>query len=273
MPISKSKILRVLDLSLVSPAMDLIKIKKAIKSLDRLKQLSLPKSVVVPHDDLTQVNAIHWPRNLKKFQFSSIDKVGSHSMLIPVEVPDRHFSWPVNITTLNIKSAFRFPSWALYDIFNNTVLSETLRRVRLSSPSTTEPSIGEIFSTHGPVLSNLIFLSIPGYHMSPELFLPLIPDDHTAPPTLKLEILEFGASHFLFGDFPLEEFTRALDGGLRNLRRVGFHEVHAFRLSNEVDDQLDQLLKANAVKAGYDRERVNSHESLTGAYYFGEPEI
>ena len=267
-PISKSKSLRVLDLELAS-AMPLIKLKRAIKSLDRLTQLRMPKSVLVPFDP-KDVNAIPWPPNLKKFQFSSIDQVGPGEMVIPLE-PRGRLSWPENITSLNIKAVFRFPSWALYDIFNSSKLSETLRRVRLSSASWAESSISEIFSTPGPVLPNLTFLSVPGYNLSAELFIPLIGDELTSPPRLNLEILEFGASHFIFGDFPMEEFTQALDWGLPKLRRVGFHEVHAFRLSNEVDMKLDQLLKANAIRAGYDQELIRRGEISTDVYYFNDP--
>ena len=265
---SKSKFLRVLDLEIASPAMPLIKLKNAIKPLDRLTQLRMPKSILVPSDP-KDVNAIPWPPNLKKFQFSSIDQVGPNKLVIPLE-PRGRLSWPEDITSLNIKAAFRFPSWALYDMFNSGKLSETLRRVRLSSASWAESSISEIFLTPGPVLPNLTFLSVPGYNLTPELFMPLIGNEQTTPPCLNLEILEFGSSHFIFGDFPMEEFTQALNWGLPKLRRVGFHEVHAFRLSNEVDIKLDQLLEANALKAGYDPERIKSGDILTGVYYFGD---
>ncbi|KAL1959858.1 hypothetical protein VTO42DRAFT_1003 [Malbranchea cinnamomea] len=266
-PLSKSKSLRVLDLALVSHPLDLTKLKNAIKALGRLTHLLLPKSVVVPYN-LTEVNAIPWPPNLRKFQFSNI-WVSPNVLLFP-EVPKGKLSWPETMTSLTIRSAPRFPYWAISDIFADDTLARTLRRVRMKS-TTVESSIEEIFSTPGPVLCNLTFLSVPGFNLTPDFFAPLFcADEHSEPEVWKLEILEFGLCSATFDDFPLEAFTRALAGGLRNLRRLGFHEAHASTLPDELDVKLDRLLEGNALKAGFDLESVKSGDIPTGVYYFNE---
>jgi hypothetical protein len=243
------KKLRVLNLEFVPQSLELARIKAAIKKLDRLTSLSLPKTVHIQKEE--EANAISWPPNLTRLRLNrfsttydlppSLLRRGHAAPLI--FTPPQGISWPEKLTSLTMSSR------SISGVLSDTNLAKSLRRLRLDGMAADDGPNINIFGELGgfrSVLQNLTFLSIPGDDFTHWRLMPLI-----GSPVLNLTILDLGRSYTPILDFPLELFEEALKGPLRNVRRLGFHDMHVDSIPEDLLTQLDELLAEQASIAGH----------------------
>jgi hypothetical protein len=240
------KKLRVLNLEFVPQPLQLIRIKAAITNLDRLTSLTLPKTVHIQNEE--EANAVPWPPNLTRLRVNRFSKThesagarGRFLSLGPLRfIPPRGISWPEKLTSLTMSAR------SIGDVPDDSNLSKSLRRLRLDGVSSDHGPYINIFSGNRPVVRNLTFLSIPG-----EQFTAWSLESLIGSPVLNLTILDIGRSYRPIDGFPLEQFKEVLKGCLRNLRRLGFHEMHLDSIPGDLLAQLDKLLAEQAKIAGH----------------------
>ncbi|KAI2085138.1 hypothetical protein LOZ36_004253 [Ophidiomyces ophidiicola] len=244
--VAKCQKLRILDLSLVVTELTLSEIKTATKSISSLTTLRLPRETSLTLSS----NDIPWPPNLTTLQFGGDD---------PADIPDfsKSFSWPEKLSSLTLHGCKRLTLDSIFAIFENDLFRQNLRRLRITDDN--YKLHFRIMADFLPLVPKLTFLSLPGSDINSTT----IPAMETLDMKLDLEILELGKS-FSTWVFPHSALTRAFEGALHKLRRIGFHEIH---WSSEYAD-LDQVLMANAKRAGYDERKLDSGEISTGCYVF-----
>lgn len=112
-------------------------------------------------------------------------------------------------------------------------------------------------------LPNLTFLSVPG-DLVEDTFLDIVA--HMAP--LSLQVLEFGYpySNAELG-FRTKSLHEALNGGLAELRSVGFAEVFVTEQRIVEDEEIELALQALAIKRARDRPVDGHVDTDVGVYY------
>ncbi|KAK2808945.1 hypothetical protein FQN50_004218 [Emmonsiellopsis sp. PD_5] len=245
-PLSKCKKMRVLNLSFVLEALDFEAIKKAVRNMDNLTTLKLPPRTEI---DTTAEN-ISWPPKLAKLKINGP---------IDVDVAE-DLDWPKNITSLTVAGSTLQISPPPTILFNR-YLSNHLKELTI----TFAPQIDFQRLCPLPVfMRNLTFLSLPGDQINNDLFFMLHTREYDP---ISLECLECGESPEP-ARFSIERFTQALETTLARLRAFGFHQCHCTEKRITDDAELEEMLQANAVKAGYDKGEIESGELQVGVYYF-----
>ncbi|EEH09071.1 F-box domain-containing protein [Histoplasma capsulatum G186AR] len=245
--LSKCKKLRSIDLLHVIRKIEFEAIKKALQHLDNLRRLRLPRSTNIT----TVASHLSWPPNLRTLEISgTLDRT---TILT--------FDWPPKLSSLTLAGkALKDPA-LIPAVLNNSYLRTHLKSLRIPYEMHYTPQHAELLLHSIP---NLHYLSIQGDLAKPPFFHTLA----SLPWPLPLEILAFEQSQG-FPDFSKEDFLHALDGGLRNLRLLGLHESHPSRLRIVSDDELDELLRRNAQRAGHSRDEIESGDIPVGVYHFG----
>ncbi|EEH22355.1 hypothetical protein PABG_04566 [Paracoccidioides brasiliensis Pb03] len=245
--VSKCKRLRTLDLIHVIKQIDFQDIKKAVRRLDDLHRLRLPRGTNIN----TPASHVSWPPNLRKLEITGrldLALMGT-------------FDWPPRISSLVLAGeALREPVM-IPAILENPYLHEHLRRLRVPYESHHTLEHAEMLARH---ISNLYYLAVQEDLVRSSFFRALA----LLQSPLPLEILSFEESQE-FPDFSKNDFIDALDGGLGNLRLVGIHESLLSPLRMVSDDELDELLKWNANRRGYSKKEIESGDIPVGVYYFG----
>ncbi|WEW60559.1 hypothetical protein PRK78_006046 [Emydomyces testavorans] len=248
--ISKCRKLRILDLSLVRADLTFDEIKLATKNLTALKTLRLPRDTSLT----LSANWIPWPPKITTFQFGGTD---------PAKIPhfSQTFSWPEHLSSLTLHGCKRLSIESIPAIFGTPHLQQNLRRLRITNDN--NKTAPRIMSDIVPFIPKVKFLSLPGCDIHS-----MIPRLEALNTELELEIIELAPSSSTWV-LPLQAFKRALDSSLKKLRRLGIHEMHWDAASFDRGEvELDNALKANAERAGYDKAKLESGEILTGYYVF-----
>ncbi|KAL2362649.1 hypothetical protein RJZ56_004453 [Blastomyces dermatitidis] len=244
--LSKCTNLRSIDLLHVIRKLEFEAVKKAIQYLDNLRRLRLSRSTSI------STAGIHlpWPPNLRKLEISGkLDAATMHA-----------FVWPPKISSITLAgNALREPD-VIPAVLGNPYLRTHLKSLRIPYEIHHTPEHAELLLHCIP---NLLYLSIQGDLAKPRFFHTLA----SFPRPLLLEILALEQSQG-FPDFSKEDFVDALDGGLRNLRLLGLHESHPSRLRRVSDDELDELLRYSARRAGHSMNEIESGDLPVGVYHF-----
>ncbi|PGH30214.1 hypothetical protein GX50_07041 [[Emmonsia] crescens] len=244
--LSKCKKLRSLDLLHVIRKIEFDAVKKAIQHLDNLRRLRLPRSTSIN----TTASHLSWPPNLRKLEINgALDPTIMHT-----------FDWPPKISSLTLAgNTLREPAM-IPAILSNPYLRNHLKSLRIPYEIHHTPQHAELLVRY---ISNLHYLSIQGDLAKSSFFRTLA----SLLSPLPLEIISLEQSQG-FPDFSKEDFIDALDGGLRNLRLLGLHESHPSRLRTVSDDELDELLRWNAQRAGHPMDKIESGDIPVGVYHF-----
>ncbi|RMJ27420.1 F-box domain protein [Aspergillus sp. HF37] len=243
--LSKCLNLTHLDLSLVSDPIPFPQLKKTIQNLRRLTALRLPRSTFLNNPE----SRFDWPPRLRILQLS-----GTFS---PATIPS--FAWPPRLTSLSLSGCTDLSVTALASLVSSPQLASSLRT--LSIAPFNRNLHPESVNAVPAFLPGLLRLSVPGDLVEDSFFDILA---HLAPP-LALEVLEFAgpvAGAGGGGDGTLEFSTvallEALDGGLANLRAVGFADVWCTDQRILEDEEVDDVLQKRA-RPGFEGE--------AGVYY------
>ncbi|PGH15081.1 hypothetical protein AJ79_02607 [Helicocarpus griseus UAMH5409] len=269
--LSKCTALRSLDLLHVRKPLDLPSIKKAIHRMPNLRRLRLPSSTDIlsnPHppsktSTSSSTNSPPWPSQLRKLEISG--------RLDPTIMPT--FDYPPALTSLTLAGAALQPyppSAAVVAplnnhpskipfILSNPHLQQHLRRLRIPYASHNRHADAEGLPHYIP---NLHYLSIQGDLIQPEFFR----ECALLREPLPLEILAFEQAEG-FPEFSERDLREAVEAGLGNLRLVGFHESYAERLEG-VEEEVEEVLRENAVWKGWERDEIERGEVEVGVYYF-----
>ena len=254
-----------LDLSLMMSRIELEILKDTIKNLDQLKSLTMPYKVTMRHS-MSEANGIPWPPRLTTLHWNHIVIPGAGT---EESLPDSQtllIRYPDTMVTLSCPYIRGFGDRPVLDILQDHRLSQTLRGLKLHEDMSRN-TIASIFFHRGPVLVNLKFLSFPFWADDYVLFGPLMDKEDTGYPPLKLEIIEFRNLCSPLDNFPVGVFIKALDGALPNLRQLGLLGPKKHHFAAGYEDQLDEALEANAIKAGYDKKGLESGDIPVGVYF------
>ncbi|KAK2747065.1 hypothetical protein FQN55_005334 [Onygenales sp. PD_40] len=244
-PLSKCKKMRVLNLSFVLDALNFEAIKKAVRNMDNLTTLKLPPHTIIN----TPASNIPWPPKLAKMEING-----------PIDFDVApNLDWPKTITSLTLAKS-GVPTSSPGHILTNPSLNQRLRQ--LTVPFAPHNTFIDVFYLP-VVISNLTFLSLPGHQINDEFFCML----SASCGGLRLECLEFGESPEP-ASFSTEIFADALEANLTRLRALAFHQCHCTEERITEDAELEEMLQANAVKAGYDKGKIERGELQVGVYYF-----
>lgn len=229
-----------------------VALKSAIEPLTRLETLRFPR--LLRHDPKAKLTHqgrwTPWPPKLSRLQIGGrIDR----------EVL-RSFNWPDTVSSvkLNIGSDFTLDN-ALSAISINQLFAK-LKRLRFSCPVS---DVDESYIVMIPsLIGSLKFLSMPGHFWCSE-FLREVAQMESP---LELEILEFCCSPWIVESL-VGEVADVLVDRLRNVRRLGLHESYLSLVPESLEEEVESLLKQNAINSGYPKEQVENGEIQYGIYY------
>lgn len=234
--LSKCLNLTHLDLSLVSDPIPFPQLKKTIHNHRRLTSLHLPRSTFLNNNtNLNNHPESHfdWPPRLRILQLS-----GTFS---PTTIPS--FAWPPRLTSLSLIECTDLSVTALASLLSSPQLASSLRT--LSIAPFNRNLHPESVNAVPAFLPGLFRLSVPGDLVEDSFFDILA---HLAPP-LALEVLEF-VDPVAGGDgtlgFSTAALLEALEGGLANLRAVGFADVWCTDQRILEDEEIDDVLQKRA---------------------------
>lgn len=229
-----------------------VALKAAIEPLARLETLRFPRLLL--HDP--KAKSIHegrwipWPPKLSRVQ------IGGR---IDAEVM-RSFNWPdtINSLKLNIDREFTLEN-ALSVLCINQLFAK-LKRLRFSCPAMDVEESYIIMIP--PLIGSLRFLSMPGHFWCGE-FLREVAQLESP---LDLEVLEICCTSWIVESL-VSEVSDVLTDRLRNVRSLGLHESYLSVVPESLEEEVDELLKRNAINSGYPREKVEDNEIQHGIYY------
>lgn len=245
--IAKCRKLRALDLSLILANLLFDEVKHAVRNLEYLRILRFPYQTAIN----LSTNSSDWPANLTTLQLN-----GSGINMLPEE-----FSWPGNLTSLTLHGCDYFSTPIISLLFRNTQLKEKLRRLRILTRAQLSPF--GIMPDISKDICRLTFLSLP----ASDIVSAVMSEAPRMVFTLELEIIELAPS--IEAPSPLVPLIKRALPKLPKLRRIGFHEMHDYLLEYDgFCEEIDLILKTNAVNAGYDKEKLESGEIATGCYIF-----
>jgi len=244
--LSKCYNLSELDLSLVYPSLPFVRLKKAIRKLDKLEFLSLPKSTTII---VERSACVQWPPRLRHIRFSGRFPINSMEF----------FSWPEQLSSLTLIGCIDLSVNAISTLICSRHLGRQLRHLGISYDNKfLQP---ESINAVPRFLPNLRSLSVPGDLLQDDFF-----NNNGTPLSLEYLAIERATTNMSPSlGFSERSLISALDYGLSNLRSVFFDPVYSTPNYSVIFGSINDALKAQWKRRS--PEEFASRESKIGTFF------